>query len=133
MVHVRVLRLAYPTKGVVEERRCRITKSARDLDAERDEDGVVVPKHLVELRDVLYGSAHSKLSIFSSLLCAHEAIDPDPECPHDLRTGLRSSWSCLVHALWLQQVRMFAGYPDIISTCYPYIKGFIRDSPYIMF
>ena len=53
MVHVRVLRLAYPAKGVVEERRCRITKSARDLDAERDEDGVVVPKHLVELRDVV--------------------------------------------------------------------------------
>ena len=52
VVHVRVLRLAYPAKGVVEERRCRITKSARDLDAERDEDGVVVPKHLVELRDV---------------------------------------------------------------------------------
>ena len=49
MVHVKVLRLAYPAKGVVEERRCRITKSARDLDAERDEDGVVVPKHLVEL------------------------------------------------------------------------------------
>ena len=53
MVHVRVLRLAYPAEGVVEERRRCIAKSTRDFDAERDEDGVVVPEHLVELRDVV--------------------------------------------------------------------------------
>ena len=53
MVHVRVLRLAYPAEGVVEERRRCIAESARDFDAERDEYGVVVLEHLVELRDVV--------------------------------------------------------------------------------
>ena len=53
VVHVRVLRLAYPVEGVVEERRRCIAESARDFDAKRDEDGVVVPKHLVELRYVV--------------------------------------------------------------------------------
>ena len=53
MVRVRVLRLAYPAEGVVEERRRCIAEFARDFDAKRDEDGVVVPEHLVELRDVV--------------------------------------------------------------------------------
>ena len=45
--------MANPAKGVVEEPRRRVAKSAGDFDAEWDEDGVVVPEHLVELRDVV--------------------------------------------------------------------------------
>ena len=65
----------------------------------------------------------------------HFLVHSDPESPHDLRTGLRSSWSGLVHALRLEQVCMFAQVTRstlILLVLFTHILQVLnRDSPYI--